>query len=313
MKTLVIIICQTRGYSTTWKTFKENVIDTLDADLALCVSKSKSSDLFREHADYIWEYDDFEDWSTAYDLVQKEINSTENWRSVLDIDIGRDSCLFGGIKHKHTVGSGAVLFYYRWRVLNNIKKHGLLSKYDWFILTRSDYYYPVKHVPVSMLSSDSVWIPDGEWYGGVTDRHIICPKQYIEKSIDMLQYILSEPKHFLENYKNFLRYTATPAQIGIHRYLKNTYMPIKRSGYKNANPETFIDYYLKKQNIPIQFVPYFMYVIREFDEVVNPTAYGNAGRIAFNDRSYSIKYPNEKIEADKLNINNEECWRKYLK
>jgi hypothetical protein len=287
MKCLVIVICQTRGYKTTWNKFKENVIDSLDADLALCVSKSNSTDLFRENANYIWEYDDFDNWATGYDIVQKEIGSTINWRSVLDIDIKRESCLFGGIKHKNTIGSGALLFYYRWRVLENIRNFNLTSKYDWFIITRSDYYYPVKHVPLSMLSDDSVWIPNGEHYGGVTDRHIICPSKFIERSIDMLGYVLTEPTDFLINYKRFL-------------------------GNKGANPETFISYYLSKQGIPVKFVPYFMYVVRELDETLNPTRYGNAGITRYNNTNYSIKYPNEKIQADKLHIKSDEDWVKYL-
>lgn len=286
-KCLVIVICQTRGYKTTWDKFKENVIDSLDADLALCVSKSKSTDLFRDNADYIWEYDDFDDWSKAYDIVQKELDSDKKWRSVLDIDINRISCLFGGIPHKNTVGSGAVLFYYRWRVLNKLRELNLISKYDWFIITRSDYYYPVKHVPLSLLSNNSVWIPNGEHYGGVTDRHLICPSKFIEKSIDMLSYILTEPTDFLINYKRFL-------------------------GNNGANPETFIAYYLSKQKIPIKFVPYFMYVVRELDETSNLTKYGNAGAIRYKNTNYSIKYPNEKIQADKLEISSNEDWVKYL-
>ena len=287
MKCLVIVICQTRGYKTTWKNFKENVIDSLDADLALCVSKCKSTDSFRENANYIWEYDDFDDWAEGYDMVQKEIKSDKNWRPVLNIDINRTSCLFGGIKHKNTVGSGAVLFYYRWRVLNKIRELQLTTKYDWFIITRSDYLYPVKHVPLSLLSTDSVWIPNGEHYGGVTDRHIICPSQFVERSIDMLEYILTNPSDFLINYKKFL-------------------------GNKGANPETFIAYYLAKQNIPVKFVPYFMYVVRELDETINPTRFGNAGTTRFSNTNYAIKYPSEKIESDKLTITSEDDWVKYL-
>lgn len=287
MTCLVIVICQTRGYRTTWNNFKENVINSLNADLALCVEKSTTTDSFRENAKYIWEYEDFNDWSSAYDIVQKEIQSNKNWRPILDVDKHRNSCLFGGIKHKNTIGSGAVLFYYRWRVLNNIRKLNLTSKYDWFIITRSDYFYPVKHVPISLLSPDSVWIPNGEHYGGVTDRHIICPSKYIEKSIDMLEYMLSEPSHFLTNYKKFI-------------------------GNKEANPESFIAYYLNKQNIPIKFIPYFMYVIRELDEKINPTRFGNAGVIRYMNTNYSIKYPAEKTEADKLYILSEDDWVKYI-
>lgn len=287
MKCLVIVICQTRAHKTVWSSFKKNVLDSIGADLALCVSKSDTTDSFRENAKYVWEYDDPTNWSEAYDNVQAELGVTTPWKQVLDIDPGRDSCLFGGINHPNTIGSGAVLFYYRWRALENIKKLGLTSEYDWFIVTRSDYMYDVPHVPLSMLSYDSVWIPDGEKYGGVTDRHLICPSSFIERSIDMLRYILTEPDDFLFKYKQWLN-------------------------GKGANPETFIAYYLEKQGIPVRFVPYFMYTVRELDEKANPTQFGLAGRIKFRNTNYSIKYPTEKQLADTLRIQTPADWRAYI-
>lgn len=287
MKCLVIVICQTRAHKTTWNSFKTHVLDSLGADLALCVSKSTSSDLFRQNAKYVWEYDDASDWSVAYDAVQHELGVTRPWKHVLNIDPGRDSCLFGGIPHPHTVGSGAVLFYYRWRALENIRKLGLVNEYDWFIVTRSDYMYEFPHVPVQMLSPDAVWIPDGERYGGVTDRHLICPSKFIERSIDMLQYILTQPDDF------FVRY---------RRWLKG----------KGANPETFIAFYLEKQGIEIRFIPYFMYTIRELDERPNPTQHGQAGTMRYKSTNYALKYPQEKALSDKLLIRRPEDWRVYI-
>ena len=37
MKTLVIILAETRAYELTFDNFKKNVIDRLDADLCLCI------------------------------------------------------------------------------------------------------------------------------------------------------------------------------------------------------------------------------------------------------------------------------------
>lgn len=286
MKTLVIVICQTRAHKTVWNSFQQNVLNTLGADLALCVSKSSESDSFREHAKYIWEYDDFSNWADAFDMVHNELGGTQPWRQVLDVDVGRDSCLFGGIRHRNTIGSGAVLLYYRWRALENIRRLGLTAEYDWFIVTRSDYMYPVPHVPLDMLSQDSVWIPDGEKYGGVTDRHLICPSVFIERSIDMLRYILLHPNDMLVEYKRWLN-------------------------GKGANPETFIAFYLQRQQVPVRFVPYFMYTIRELDENPNLTQYGRAGHARYLSTNYGIKYPDEKVKADALRITSSSDWRVY--
>jgi len=288
MRCLVIVICQTRAHKTVWPSFKKNVIDSLGADLALCVSKTATSDSFRENAKYVWEYDDPTNWASAYDSVQTELGSNKSWRQILDVDPGRDSCLFGGIQHPHTVGSGAVLFYYRWKVLENIKRLGLISQYDWFIVTRSDYMYDVPHVPLEMLSRNSVWIPNGEKYGGVTDRHLICPSEFLERSIDMLKYMLTEPEHLVHNYKQWMR------------------------GKPMANPESFIAYYLEKQGISVRFVPYFMYVVRELDEIPNPTRFGIPTVIRYMNTNYSLKYPEEKRLADMLRIKSPADWRAYI-
>lgn len=287
MKCLVIVICQTRAHKTVWETFQRNVLQSLPADLALCVSRSSSSDAFRENAKYVWEYDDFADWSTAFDIVHRELGGTSSWRQVLDVDPGRDSCLFGGIRHPHTVGSGAVLLYYRWRALENIRRLGLKDQYDWFIITRSDYMYPVPHVPLELLSRNSVWIPDGERYGGVTDRHLICPNKFIEKSIDMLEFILLHPARALLEYRRWLQ-------------------------GKGANPETFIAYYLQRQGIPVRFVPYFMYTVRELDEIPNPTQNGKAGYVQHLSTGYGLKYPDEKARSDRLRINAPSDWNAYI-
>lgn len=287
MKCLVIVICQTRAHKTVWESFQRNVLQSLPADLALCVSKSSSSDAFRDNAKYVWEYDDFSDWSDAFNMVHRELGGTSSWRHILDVDPGRDSCLFGGIRHPNTLGSGAVLLYYRWRVLENIRRLGLKDQYDWFIITRSDYMYPVPHVPLELLSRDSVWIPDGEKYGGVTDRHLICPKEFIEQSIDMLQFILLRPTRALLEYTSWLR-------------------------GKGANPETFIAYYLQRQNIPVRFVPYFMYTVRELDESPNPTKYGEAGHVRYLSTSYGLKYPEEKVKSDRLRIETPSDWSTYI-
>jgi hypothetical protein len=289
MKCLVIVICQTRAHRTVWNSFKTNVIDSLGADLALCVSKTGKPDPFRESATYLWEYDDPTDWAAAYDQVQRELGSTKPWRQVLDIDTRRQSCLFGGIKHHpNIVGSGAVLFWYRWKVLENIKRLGLTSQYDWFIVTRSDYLYDVPHVPLEMLSPNSVWIPDGEKYGGVTDRHLICPSKFLERSIDMLRYILTAPEHLVANYSRWMQ------------------------GKPMVNPETFIAYYLNMQGIPVRFVPYFMYVVRELDEIRNPTSGDFRHAPAYLNTNYSIKYTDEKRQADRLQIRSPADWRGYL-
>jgi hypothetical protein len=40
-KTLVIIIAETRAHEFSYPSFKKNLLDNLDADLALCIAKNE--------------------------------------------------------------------------------------------------------------------------------------------------------------------------------------------------------------------------------------------------------------------------------
>jgi hypothetical protein len=288
---LVIVICQTRGYRSTWEPFKRNVLDTLGADLAVCVSTSQISDPFREHAKYRWEYPDYSDWAQAYSDVSRELGSTVDWRPILGVGAGT-GCLFGGINipaRSTYHGSGAVLFYYRWRVHESIRNLNLTEKYDWFIITRSDYMYDVPHVPVSMLDPNFAWSPNGERYGGITDRHLICPSRYILDATSMLHCMLTTPHEFVRIFQSYGGET---------------------------NPESCIMSYFQAKNIPVRFVPYFMYVVRELDEVRNPTyIYNPPSHISYQSyrgNPYGIKYAEEKRSADELHIQTPADWARYI-
>jgi len=52
-------------------------------------------------------------------------------------------------------------------------KAQLLSKYSHLIITRSDYLFIAPHPPVWQLQPGELMVPNGEGYGGVTDRHTV--------------------------------------------------------------------------------------------------------------------------------------------
>jgi hypothetical protein len=69
-------------------------------------------------------------------------------------------------------GSGAIIASMRLMALEKIAALGLTETFPQMILTRADYVYlkPPRH-PVVMRDSNVVHIPDGENWGGVTDRY----------------------------------------------------------------------------------------------------------------------------------------------
>ena len=50
-------------------------------------------------------------------------------------------------------------------------------RYGRFVVTRSDFIYPCPHPPLSILDCGWIWIPDGEQYGGFTDRHLVVSQE----------------------------------------------------------------------------------------------------------------------------------------
>ena len=218
-KTLVCIIAQTRGHEVTWDKFKQNVLDQLNADLAVCIGTTKKynyNNPFWSHAKYKWEIDEFDDdYSDAFDMAQTnyfKISKTEDkdWRKLLKIK----NFWLGGIKgftsqenqnqsespgwNKERYGSSSILIFYRWLLLKNLEAENLINDYDQFIITRSDFYWPKKHPPLSTLDNKFIWMPDSEGYGGYCDRYVIVNKKEVKNYLSLIEPILTKPSKLYE-------------------------------------------------------------------------------------------------------------------
>ena len=242
-RTIVCVIAETRSNKITWPSFKNFVLDVTGADLLLCISTPFDYDFgnpFWKFAKYRFTAPEFFDWGIAFDQVQKsECNALANvnlpnWRMLLDIG---DQWL-GGVKGvNQQPGSGSILIFFRWLLLDYIRREGLLERYDRFIITRSDFVWEAPHPPILNLNPKNIWIPDGEGYGGVTDRHAVLSRTNIEPYLDLIGPIIKEPQILFSEMCN-----------------KN-----------NWNLEQFIEFSLKRNKIKvkIRFFPYVMYSVRE--------------------------------------------------
>ena len=187
MRTLVCVLCQVRRAELTWPKFKENVLDALGADLALCISADSNikasgkvigtaseDNGFFTNAKYIFRNEDPWDWGEAWDKMTEG-----RWRQFVEIP----GDWLGGVKKPipHET-SGAIGTFYRWFLLQNLKVNNLLDKYDQFIITRPDYYWVRPH-PV--LDLDHVWVPNGEFHFGITDRHMVLPSNLVDKFLGL--------------------------------------------------------------------------------------------------------------------------------
>lgn len=270
-RTLVIILGETRAHELTYKNIKKNLIDTVDGDLAVCIGvndKYDTSNPFYKNAKYKFTYQEPEDYGSAFDYAY-EILLKENppapkdhihWREFLKI---KDQFL-GGIKdpeNQHP-GSAGILIFYRWFLLKNLIDQDLLDKYDFFIITRSDYIYKLPHPKMDILSKDAIYIPNGELYSGVTDRHVILPKKFVVAYLNILNNMVSQGAKYYEE-----MVVCQP-----------------------LNLEQLIKLHLTQNNV-FQFVKLFPYVMYTVRPVGGSTRWSSG--VYSKEHGYFIKYPEE--------------------
>jgi hypothetical protein len=294
-KTLVIILGETRAHELTFNNFKKNVIDVLNADLCLCIGIKDNYDYnnpFYKLSKYKFLYNEPEDYGDAFDyaynILSKDRSKYEDfknddgeivskkplqWRNFLKI---KDQFLGGIIdkKNQHP-GSAAILIFFRWFLLKNLhdnnliynssntkSKKNLKKKYDRFIITRSDFIYELPHPKLHYMDEKNIWIPDSEYYGGYTDRHVILSNDNIESYLNILNnMVLKSNEYFMK-------------------------MKIK----ENWNLEQLIKFNLKENNVLflVKQFPYIMYSVRN----INGTTRWQKGTFS-KKLGYYIKYESE--------------------
>jgi hypothetical protein len=77
-------------------------------------------------------------------------------------------------------GSGAIILALRDTLLGYKE---FLTRYDRIILPRSDFFYVA--TPPD-LPNDSIWVVEGEDYGGITDRHHVFPSRLCDQALGVL-------------------------------------------------------------------------------------------------------------------------------
>ena len=196
-RVLVIVLAETRAHELTFERFKHNLLDVVDGDLALCVANNEREETdnpFYKHARYTWIYNEPEDWGDAFDEACAEEKGDPNWRKILQI---KDQWL-GGIKGKEEhPGSAGILLYFRWFLKQQLEREQLVKKYDRFIITRSDFMHQAPHVLLTRLNPSYIWIPEGEFYGGYTDRHIVLSAEHVLEVLSIADDLVKNPDRLI--------------------------------------------------------------------------------------------------------------------
>jgi hypothetical protein len=166
--TLVIVLGNLRGGEKTWHSMYKHLLDENDADFALMIGEGSNTSLSpHARAKYVWEFPEYDDWADAIDLVDKD-NAT-NWRVTVEGHVNKRTGILGGVKG-HT-GSGAVIFMARHWLIEHITRLKLTERYERFVL------------PLTALDARYLWVPSGEDYGGVTDRHWVLNRHHLLPSL----------------------------------------------------------------------------------------------------------------------------------
>jgi len=280
MKTLAIVLSETRAHELTYDGFKKNFLDQVNADLCVCIGIKPDYDYdnpFYKNAKYRFLYEEPDDFADAFNKASDEIlknvkmplfEKLENvnclhgkapgkfdspdgnikylgefdnldnfnfeaykdydeivyhnadfpdqyWKKTLFAVKKSDHDKFvpqkdvmsyrkplpwkrfmhlpdqfmGGVKndgtHHHHHGSAGILIFFRWFLLQKLKETNLINEYDRFIITRSDFIYAIPHPRLELLDPSKIWFPNGEYYGGYTDRHTILNKNHIEQYLKL--------------------------------------------------------------------------------------------------------------------------------
>ena len=208
-QTLVIVMGNLRGGELAWESMYKNLLDVNSADLALVIGSvaannidemqkdnnqattTSSSSLYKR-AKYLYEFPEYDDWADAIDLI----DGSGGWREELLKYTNPKYGLFGGVKGHE--GSGAVIFMSRWFVRKAYEENNWGDKYDRFVLTRSDHFYECQH-DLSILDHTKLWLPTGEDYGGITDRHLVVSRELFLRAIDIIFTPVRHPTKYVDS------------------------------------------------------------------------------------------------------------------
>jgi hypothetical protein len=249
-KVLVCLLAKTRAHQLTFPSFKRQVLDELNGDLALALTIDEKYDYanpFWQHAKYRWTAPDFSDYGEAFDLAQRWLCQERNipandWRSMLQL---------GGIWQGRILSANpqpsatSIMFFCRWLLLRGLQQDGVLDRYDRFVITRSDFVWLCPHPPLSVLEPEMIWFPNGEFYGGLTDRHIVVSRADVVNCLNIIEDILLHPTQLYEQMKD-----------------QSTWWN------KGWNIEQFLQDHLRRKGLlhKVKLFPYVMYTARQVQD-----------------------------------------------
>lgn len=163
-------------------------------------------------------------------------------------------------------GSGAMLYYFRYVALQEILRLKLDHSYTHVVITRSDYLYTAPHP--TKVGADSLWIPRGEDYGGITDRHTVIPMSMAVPALNIVEEMVTRDG------------TDILAHYGFQRH------------EPELNPEKLLKHYYETEGLKVTRFPRVMFSVRDTDDT-QATTWQKGTRIEEFASNVLVKYITE--------------------
>jgi hypothetical protein len=203
-RVLVIINGQPRGGELAWKSIHRHLLLPNNAHLATYltpVAQDANRTMLEEMAQWAWRVPEPADgdWGVWMDKAAALCPHSNglHW-SQLCAQHASQGHWAGGFNRcpSHPTKSG-VLLVYRWLVSQKIMQLNLHKQYDYIIYSRADYVHLCDRlVPQEVQTATSIWLPDGEGYGGYTDRFLTGTASVLLRAINITQELACSGQQF---------------------------------------------------------------------------------------------------------------------
>ena len=127
-----------------------------------------------------------------------EAAGTSDWK--LLCDMVRLMGIYTGCESgKGFVGYGAVVLGYQHLIQRQLLRLQLVDSYDWFIVVRADYLHLCSFDSIESLDKRKVYVPEGERFGGYSDRFMLIPAQHVIQVLNVTSAFLGEWELVFDN------------------------------------------------------------------------------------------------------------------
>jgi nucleoside-diphosphate-sugar epimerase len=205
-RVLVVVNGQPRGGELAWKSLHKHLLLPNNAHLATYltpVGQHTNRSMLEGMAQWAWRVPEPADgdwgvWMDKAAALCPHSNSPQlHWSELCLQNKTRSHWAGGFSKCPHHPTKSGLLLVYRWLISQKIMQFNLHKQYDYIIYSRADYLHLCdRHVLQDTQTPPSVWLPDGERYGGYTDRFLEGPSPVLLRAINITQELVCSVQRY---------------------------------------------------------------------------------------------------------------------